>query len=377
MKKTVFLALAVLFTVTWSCHTAFGQPPPLGPPNYRTDSPGISVSLLTNFATTTVQGIVDDTNNKLKQRGSGDRLQLLTPLTTHLPYRKATQFTDRPNQWYVDVLVDVTIEVSIPHAPNAQIFLSLDINVSCDGWQTGKGTVLIVSNPSPLNVEGANIGGVDIPFVTDYILGQIRQQFPSLKPVSMSYPNSPCATIGAQISSDHSATNSAILFDPPPPPRRIPDPVVSRLSSNLVVTFLRLKRLAARGNGEIVYSPTESIMLSTYTNFDYRQVNLTMKEGDDIALTLAPVTLKPLLDSLVVIANIAQGPTQQPEDSSWDTALASANFSPGVHTITINKHYIVPPGRGNPKPLQVPVAGYELTYSVSYTKPTTDRASAP
>ena len=101
-----------------------------------------------------------------------------------------------------------------------------------------------------------------------------------------------------------------------------------------------------------------------------------MKEGDDVALTLAPVTLKPpLLDSLVVIANIAQGLSLNPEDSSWNTTFAAANFSPGVHTIQINKHYTMPPGPGNPKPSQGTVAAYELTYNVSYVKPSTNRAS--
>jgi hypothetical protein len=49
MKKTTFLALAVLFIVTWSCHTAFGQPPPLGPPDYKVDQTDLPVIVITDF----------------------------------------------------------------------------------------------------------------------------------------------------------------------------------------------------------------------------------------------------------------------------------------------------------------------------------------
>jgi hypothetical protein len=120
-------------------------------------------------------------------------------------------------------------------------------------------------------------------------------------------------------------------------------------------------------------------MLSTYTNFDHRQADLTMNEGEEVKLTLAPVTLRPpLLDSLVVIANIVQQPSSQTE-SSWNTWLSSADFSPGVHTIPISEHYTLLPGQGNgnTRPIQGTGPGYELTYSVSYPKPTTNRASAP
>jgi hypothetical protein len=367
MKKTAFLAFAVLLIVTWSCRTAFGQPPPLGPPTYKSDTTDVSVSVITNFVRTTVQNAVNNANTQIHQQHPSISIQL-SSLTTNVPYRTPTQYTDRPNQWYVHVLMEITLNVSMP-ATSRTISISLDVNAFCDGWQTGKGNLKIVGIPGVPYVEGGSILE-EVLGIKDSITNDVKAHLPGISAITTSLP-SQCVSIGAYVPPDHNVANSAIVFDPPPTRRIIGTGVESALNPNLVVTFLRLKRLTARGNGAVLYYPTENILLSTYTNFDYRQANLTMKEGDDVALTLSPITLKPplLLDSLVVIANIAQEPNLQPEDSAWDTSLASASYSPGVHTIQISKHYTMPPGPGHTKPIQGTVAAYELTYNVSYSKP--------
>jgi hypothetical protein len=375
MMKTAFLTLVVLFMFIWGCHTTFGQPPPLGPPTYKSDTHDLSVSLITNLVRTTVQTAVDNANTQIHKQHQSISVTL-SSLTTNVPYRTPTQYTDRPNQWYVDVLMGITLNVSIPATSDRTISISLDVNAFCDGWQTGKGSLKIVATPGAPYVEGGNIVE-EILGIENSINADIKSHLAAISAITTSLPGQ-CVSIGANVPPDHNAANSAIVFDPPSPRRPIiSDPGESVLNPNLVVTFLRLKRLAARGNGAVLYYPTENIQLSTYANFDYRQANLTMKEGDDVALTLTPVTLQPpLLDSLVVIANIAQGQSLQPEDSSWNTSLASASFSPGVHTIQINKHYTIPPGLGNTKPIQGTVAAYELTYNVSYAKPANNRARA-
>jgi hypothetical protein len=375
MKKTAFLAFAFLLIGTWGCRTAFGQPPPLGPPTYKSDKNDLAVSVITNFVRTTVQNAVDNANAQIHQQHKSISVQVKS-ITTNVPYRTPTQFTDRPNQWYVDVLIGITLNVSIPVTSDRTISISLDVNAFCDGWQTGKGNLKIVAIPGVPYVEGGNIIE-DILNIKDSINNEVRSHLSAISTITTSL-SAQCVSIGALVPPDHNAANSAIVFDAPPTGRIIGTGVESALNPHLVVTFLRLKRLTARGNGAVLYYPTENILLSTYTNFDYRQANLTMKEGDDVALTLSPITLKPplLLDSLVVIANIAQEPNLQPEDSAWDTSLASASYSPGVHTIQISKHYTMPPGPGHTKPIQGTVAAYELTYNVSYSKPT-NRAIGP
>jgi hypothetical protein len=80
------------------------------------------------------------------------------------------------------------------------------------------------------------------------------------------------------------------------------------------------------------------------------------------------VMVPPLLDSLVVIANISQQPNGQPLDSGFAAALRSAaNYSSGVHTIQITKSYVIPAGPGHIKPIIAHMPAYELTYNVQYS----------
>ena len=113
-------------------------------------------------------------------------------------------------------------------------------------------------------------------------------------------------------------------------------------------------------------------MLDVYANFNERQAsNLTMKENDEIALNIRTIVFNaPLPDSLVLIANVNQLPLGSTQDSAFAAALRTASYSPGVHTLQIPKHYVIPPGPGNRKPIIATVPAYELTYNVNYVSPT-------
>jgi hypothetical protein len=95
-----------------------------------------------------------------------------------------------------------------------------------------------------------------------------------------------------------------------------------------------------------------------------------MHEGDDVALNLAPIILKPpLFDKFIMIANIEQEPNGQPKDSAFEVSPSSANYSPGIHTLQITKTYVIQPNQVHSKPTFVQVPAYELTYSLNYTNP--------
>ena len=366
MKRTLYLTAGLLLLLAFNLHTASAQvSPPLGPPSNHTEDHELPVAILINQVRQTAQGIVDSTNNKYQSQGKDIRVQL-TSVDTYQPFISATQFTDRPNQNYVDVMMAVTINVSIPYASDRQVYIPLDINVFCDGWQTSQGgEIKIVATPGPPSVEGGNILE-DILQVRDYIDNQVKSNLTGISATTQSLPISRCATIGAVTSPD--VTFSAIAFDPPVQHRVIVGLPATTFMPTIQVTFLHLKRLTARGNGGVLYNPVENIILGTYADFTYRQsAVLTMQEGDDVALNLAPVTLTPpLFDSFVMIANISQQPGGQPEDSSFDVSQASANYAPGVHTVQIAKQYWLPPSPWNRKPIKVTVPAYELTYNLSY-----------
>ena len=344
---------------------AQGQPPPVGPATHRSDqSPQISAGVLINSVKSIVQQSVNNANDTLKKQGSSIRVEAL-PLQFWSPDREATAYPNRPNQWYVKLPMIVGINVNIPVVSDRQIYIPVDLNISCNGWQTGSGVVRIDAQPGPVSVEGGNIVE-EMLSIKDYITGQVESHLVGIAPTTLTLPMSQCVTIGSR-SSQVSDPFAFIAWDHP---QRILVPGAQALPP-LEVAFLRLKRLTARGRNGILYYPTENIVLETYANYTPNQsAVLTMREGDEVNLSMAPsVVRSPLLDSLVLIANINQQTTSGLQDSAFAVSFRSANFSPGAHTLQIPKHYFEPPGPGHTKPLQLSVPAYELTYNVRYSAP--------
>lgn len=170
-----------------------------------------------------------------------------------------------------------------------------------------------------------------------------------------------CATIGAANNGTTTAEDDRIVWTVPRQ-TSFPGGVVT---SSVDVTFDRLKRLNARDlRGGIVYKPVENIFLNVHANYSSQQRELTMREGDDVALNLPPIRLEPAkFDTLVVLGNVEQ-PPDNPKDSAFAVTTKAQNYRPGTHVIQIPKWFSRPPSRTNPKPSFVRVPAYELRYTV-------------
>jgi hypothetical protein len=366
-KRTVRIAILAAITLT-AVSIGRGQiSPPLGPETYRSDAKQLGVSLLTGMVKTTLDKIVTDTNAELARQGKSIRIQAL-PFKSWPPRREATQYTNRPNEWFIKIPTMIGINVDIPVVADRQIYYPLDLNLACNGWQTGNGVVKVTAKTGPPSVEGGNIIE-DIIHIRDYVDSQVKSNLPQITAVTQTIPNSQCTTIGASPNTTGTVDKFAfIAWDPPG--RRLPPIVGTVAQPRLEVSFIKLKRLRARGNGGgIIYSPSENIMLDVYANFSERQSSvLTLSENDEVTLNIPTIVLNsPLLNSLVVIANIDQQPLGSTQDSAFAVALRSANYSPGVRTLTIPKHYVVPIGPTNRKPYIATTPAYELTYKVTYS----------
>jgi hypothetical protein len=260
----------------------------------------------------------------------------------------------------------IGINVDIPVVADRQIYYPLDLNLTCNGWQTNNGVVKVTAKPGPPSVEGGSILE-DVIHIRDYVDSQVKSHLPQIAAVTQTIPNSQCVTIGASPNTTGTVDNFAfIAWDPP---GRRPPIGGTVAQSRLEVSFIKLKRLKARSfGGGVLYNPTENIMLDVYANFSERQSTvLTMKEYDEVTLNIPPVVFNaPLPNSLVVIANLNQQPLGSSDDSAFAAALRSANYSAGTHTLQIPKHYVVPVGPGNRKPYIATTPAYELTYKVTY-----------
>ncbi|HEU5399823.1 MAG TPA: hypothetical protein VFU86_00625 [Terriglobales bacterium] len=336
----------------------------------------VSAGLLTGIVQQQVKATLDATNTSLSNSGHDARVSAL-PMQFWSPYRLPTQYTNRPNEWYVKLPIMIGIQVHIPHWFDRQVYVPLDLNVSCAGWETGNGVIKIDAVPGPPSFEGGSWieDAPGLSLIRDAVNDAVRSNFGAAGATSQLVATDKCNALGvlpAQTANDKFA---AILFDRPPNrPRRPYTPASLALQSSVGVTFVSLKRLPAHDfHGTVLYQPTEEIVLETYVDFSHQESGtLTMRENDQVNLSVPPVKLKgPLLDPLVVIANINQQNAGYAQDSSWAAWSSSTNFSPGTHTLTIMKSYTMPPGStpATNKPQTVTVPAYELSYTVQYQAP--------
>ena len=266
----------------------------------------------------------------------------------------------------------VGIDVHIP-GPDHQVYVPINVNVTCDNWYTGSGTLTAAGQTGALSFEGGSWSNY-APVLADVSNGintLIRDKVKFSTALSLPLSSVKCNGLGVTPPSPDPLT-AEILFTKPP--RHTPPGGATLIAPTLKVTFTSLKRLVARDSfGNVLYSPTENIVLQAYADFTSRATPvLTMQENQQVALNLPPIMFNsPLLDPLVVLANVdqqAQGGKQDSAYAVWPQAL---NFSPGAHTLTVTKTYSLAAGSvgGGNKPSFVSVPGYELSYTVDYKGP--------
>jgi hypothetical protein len=359
----------LLFVVGAISIASAQYPPAVGPAPYKNPALSVSVSGFPGVAAQKIQKILKDTNQGFKDKGKSYSVSLAgDPTFTSVPYRLATENENAPNQYYVTVPMSFTVNVNIPNVADRQLVYPLNINLTCDGWYTGNGTVVVNAVPGTPSLEGGSILE-DIAMIRDAIDERVRDNIPSFGSLMVDLPlaNKQCVTIGASSTNGTPADikNAYIAWDAPPPKITI----VSG-GPHLVITYLSLKRLIVPSQAN--NAAVETFQLDTYANFDRsRSPTLAMRVGDVVTLKMAPVIIGPPLPNiLVVIANIDQSVVDV-NATRFRADLKSANFSPGEHTLQIPTKYLIPGSQGHPKPTYGHTPGYELTYKVDFVSDAT------
>lgn len=365
MSKNIISGFCLLLVFAFGFQLTTAQQsspisPPLGPANFRSETFGISVGDLTNDVRDKVNQIVADTNSSLAQSGESARLEFRS-IKVYKPAKLATVYPDQPNQWFIQILMRVHIEIVMPwHSSNRQLYIPINIHTSCKGWFSTTGTIQVDAYPQPISIEGGNIIE-EILRIKNYVDNRIRNSIPQMTFTSVSTPFR-CSTLGFVERNADNHQQDSINFDLPATASPFPFPTVEQTAE---VTFIKLKRLKARNlTNAILYEPLENITLETYTNHSYRQAaGLLMSENDQVALNMQPVNIKKsAFDKMIVIATIKQRtPGSGIPDSNFEVNYRNADFTPGFHTIKISKLYS---RRVNNATIHTRVDAYELTYFV-------------
>ena len=363
----------VVLCTLLSASTAFGQSPPLGPPESapglpqcnadRTNTPCF-IELGAFFLTAALRGqtqlSVDSANASLASQGRSSRVSI-AGIDQWKPRRIQTQALDEPNSWRILIPYGIELEVSIPWTSNRRIHIPMDVEISCDGWHNGTGRPQAHFLPGPASFEGGNILE-DVFNVGNYIDAQVRSGFTAPTAQTLSFVGTCSALSGTDLGTEL-VNDDAIVWTVPRARRIITD----ALKPTIQVTFDRLTRLQAHTlDGGILYQPSEDFYLNAWANYTLLQKQLTMSEGDSVALDLPMVSLDArVFDTLVVLANIEQ-PPYDPRDSAYAASTKAVSYAPGAHVLRIPKWYSEPPNQFHRKPIWRRVDAYELAYTVRY-----------
>jgi hypothetical protein len=334
-------------------------PPPEGPPRAAPNAAhSLSVPVLVSLANGAVQGAVSEANAKTS------RYSVSVSYDTSSPTMLSTQFEDRPNEFYANIPFNLTYSIFLnPVGPSLTITQSTNIPVSCEGWQTGSGTVTerIVFEPAYFDPEQYN------NLITGAVQAQIQSAVNALPLGSRTlWSGTPCGTLGAYTNAQDGDSGDEIVFD---------DPVATRpsLVPPISVSVLQVRRLSADQGGTPEYEAVETPYLQLWTNEAFFSLSLPpMAEGQTFVPTNAVVQTKPLEDQLVVIANMQYSGFELPigqVDATFAAFGRTSSFGNGTIALQTPKSWTVvgptPPGGDKPNVISVTTAGYEVTLQIS------------
>lgn len=387
-------------TSSTSTYSAQGAPPPIGPSDPVAPVKELPIHLLItnardeNGKNVGVRGQVDAaiaaTNANMAQQTSIRAKINVESFTAYGPNMSATTFTDRPNQRFVAIpymvgykVYDVQKNVGgqwVPTSVTRKISHSITMQMFCDKWETGKGSLKLVSKidrPYMDPNQGGTLEQVINFFLnghlTDFIDGQVRQQLKAI-PIANGTLTLPlnCNTLGRDHGDIATPTDDLILYSDHQLPGKLTSVIGATAINQTTVKLVSLKRLVAHDlQGGVLYQPSEAPALEVYANFQHLHLPLApILEGQQIALNAPPLILSGPGNAqpLVLIANIIQNVAINtvPTDTRWALFDKNMNFGNGTRTIRIPKFYTV---QANPqtgtKPYRVAVDAYELTVQIT------------
>lgn len=373
---------------------AHAVPPPLGPPLPKAPAQDLSVKILfSNRLKVEIGNVVTGLNEALAKR-SDFRAKVSVSFREFGASRAATQRPDRPNEHYVRMpfIVSYRVDdvqkhtsvgwVSVPG--HRKISQSIGLQLFCDRWHTGQGSLKLVTDIDPLYLEdsqGLAESAVDFflnGHLTNAIDSSIRQvlRTVSIPNITADVPFA-CNTLGPNQFGTPDPADDLIEFNQPVKmPKIVSVAATMAVSEQVNVQLVTLKRLPAKSlRGGVLYSEVESPGLQFFANFSEKFLTLpAMREGDVISLDPKAITLsRPKgSDLLVVIANVIQNVAigTEPTDTAFMVFDSSTNFGAGNQVLKIRKVYTMPPSPPLNKPTFNYVDAYELTVKITALQPT-------
>jgi hypothetical protein len=352
------------------------QPPAQGPPPASANAPSWPVFSFNNLVKAQVDATVNSINASLAARGDV-RASISQHVSSWSPIPLQTQYPDQPNSKYLDIPYILSFDVNniqykaagvwLSYPWSRNISISMDLSVFCKGWQTGNGTITLVTQGQPPYLDQDHalseqivdqfLGG----WLISYVDSQVMSSVAGVTSGSTDF-GFPCRSLGAYYGDPNTVSDDAILWDKPTGLQ-----LFLTAFNSVTVRPASIKRLAAHAlDGSVLYQAVESPMLEFWANFGTWDYQLpSMVENQQVALPGPNITVPAPAagNSLVIIASTAQ--TNGTKDSAWETFTSATNYGSGTQTIVISKVYWQPPHYPITKPTKILVPAYEITFQVT------------
>jgi hypothetical protein len=368
-------------------YSAPAVPPPLGPPAPTDPIGDLGVqSILTAVLRNKVDEAVAEINATNAMATSGVRAKVSWDFDVWGPSLFATQYTDRPNENYVNVpyILDFTIYdiekhtslgwISVP--ATRHITQSVDLQMFCDQWQTGQGHLKLVPHADPPyleNDQGTLEQVVDFFLahtVTSYIDSKVRAKMSGFQAStgigSLELPGQ-CDALGRNAGSPTDLSDDVIQFSYHPPRFR-PLPT---WWNQVTVQLTAVKRLVAHDlHGGVLYDAVETPAIEAYANYQHMYMQLpAMVEGQTMPVNGPTMVLdRPGINGMMVLIGNIILPSRT--ESAFNVYGAASNFGNGTQSLIVRKSYWMPANpRLGTKPYQIFVDAYELVFQVNAPVP--------
>ncbi|MBI4908207.1 MAG: hypothetical protein HY820_31565 [Acidobacteria bacterium] len=377
-KMTLAAAAAVLLATITPSHLS-AQPPAQGPAPASSNANDLGVDLITAVVRNKVKETVATTNANLATNPS--YRAVLSPSQQHsLPYMRLSTYLDRPNQFYANVPYHITYKVTgikakiagvwVPYPFSRTLSQTINVQTTCEGWYTGKGTLALTALIERPYLEGDHsfiedaIGFLLMNFIPDYVDSQIRGALSGMTGAVI--PSSvplPCATLGVATTAMGFSFDS-IRFDPPNALQ-----VNTAFLPKITVRVVQVKRLTVHKlTGEVVGDVVETPELEFWAGHSVTGLQMaSMVEGQTWFPSVASSVPTPVPSGtglLVLIGNLLYNGGIR-EDNSYATYSKATNYGNGTQTFNVMKTWFDPPLLPGGKPVKRTAPGYQITVQIS------------
>ena len=348
-SRTLAIATAAAAAI-FAAASANAQPPAQGPAAPSPNALGLQHSGVTAILSKAVNQALSDASKKLP-----DVVSLSWTYDTWPPSMFQTQNTDRPNEFFVKMPYILSYTASLPVVGGLTITQALDVDVYCEGWQTGQGVLTIqqVLYPPYFDQSQFTIPAeiLQIPSLVNPVVQAALAKLPA--GTSTTSTGQACYSLGA--------SGDAYYFDLSPTQKVSPVMAATTLQQ-MSVRVLRVDRSTTSN-----YEPLETPSLYLWAGYSTLRLDLPpMAPGQSFVPTTNSVVETPVPPSdgqLVLIADIVYNDLNS-EDSTFAVFGKSSNFGAGTQQLTVQKSWFMPAQNGN-KPYRVYADGYYVTLQIS------------